>query len=193
MQICRSEKKKCLLWIRQKSADIRPEQQTNSALLLPGGEFAGTNAGCIPLTSPHHLPPPPTSSSPLLHSPFPRSPSTLLHLLALLLHSFSSLLLSLPPLYSNLLSSSSHHRSLSSPPLFTCATDHTQTRPRMNPNFLKCARVRICGHEHVKGSCSVPCADDYPEYISAPVFPCFFFLWVLLHLYIKPAVQISNI
>lgn len=61
------------------------------------------------------------------------------------------------------------------PPLFTCATDHTQTRPRMSPSFLKCARICICGHEYVKGSQSVPCAGDYPEYISAPVFPYPFF------------------
>lgn len=132
-----------------------------------------------------HQPPPPLS----FLAPPPLSCTSS----ALLLHSLSSLLLSVPPLYSNLLSSSSLHRSFSSPPLFTCATDHTQTRPRTNPNFLKCARVCVCGHEHVKGSRSVPCADDYPEYISAPVFPFFFFLWVLSHLYIKPAVQISNI
>lgn len=56
------------------------------------------------------------------------------------------------------------------PPLFTCATDHTQTRSRMSLSFLKYARICICGHEHVKGSQSVPCAGDYPDYISTPVF-----------------------
>lgn len=118
-------KKECLLWLRQKSADIRSEQQTNLAFLLPGRKFARTNAGCLPLT--------------------------IFILLNLLLHPLlppSLFLLRLPPpLSSNLLSSSS----LLLPPslLLLSSSVYMCNRPHPNKATHESKLFEVCPRSHL--------------------------------------------
>lgn len=56
------------------------------------------------------------------------------------------------------------------PLLFTCATDHTQTTPCMNPSFEVCECVHLWARTCQRLQ-RAPCARDYAEYLSlAPSF-----------------------
>lgn len=94
---------------------------------------------------------------------------------------FSSLLRCPPPL-------------VQAPPLFTCATDHTQTRSRMSLSFLKYARICICGmntSRAPKASHVLVITPNISPLLSLHTYP--FSVLVFSHMYIKSALKILNI